>query len=117
MESQNVPQNQQQQETLEVGSTFPAPPNYFKYFTNSNLQVLNDIPHDLPNDFLSYQSFIKNNVVEYDHQSLENVDLRKVLNKPRLDWIEDDGYYTVFGDYWPVSCPYVFLFYYIYKHW
>ncbi|KAE8210623.1 hypothetical protein CF327_g5522 [Tilletia walkeri] len=32
----------------------------------------------------------------------KNDDLAKALAPPRVDWIEEDGYYSYFGDRWPI---------------
>ncbi|KAL9934039.1 hypothetical protein V8E36_007121 [Tilletia maclaganii] len=32
----------------------------------------------------------------------KNTDLDKALRPPRVDWIEEDGYYSYFGDRWPI---------------
>lgn len=85
-------------ETVEVGSTFPAPPSQYKYFSQDNLDLLEGLPTDIPatkEAFVEWYNKTKGEDID--------VDLRTTLVKPRVDWILEDGYYSAYGELWPVS--------------
>lgn len=90
-----------EQET-ELRNPFPSPPSNYQNYTSHNLQLL---------------SLLKSRTVD---EPIEEVDQREVLadqkdvpdwplaqlEKPRVDWILEEGQYTVFGDTWFVSEPF-----------
>lgn len=103
-------------EEAELRNPFPSPPSHYTNYTTHNLKLLDLLreraststanveevegspgPPDLSQvnqpDILSDQT----DVPEWPLQQLE---------KPRVDWILEDGHYTVFGDTWFVrtSC-------------
>ncbi|TIB99811.1 hypothetical protein E3Q18_01413 [Wallemia mellicola] len=85
-------------ETIEVGSTFPAPPSQYKYFSQDNLDLLEGLPTDIP--------ATKEAFVEWYNKTKDediDVDLRTTLVKPRVDWILEDGYYSAYGELWPLK--------------
>lgn len=84
-------------ETVEVGSTFPAPPSYFKHFTQQNLDLVESVPTDISPTTEAFQQWYKETCDDE-----VSVDLRSALSKPRVDWIVEDGYYSAYGEVWPV---------------
>ncbi|TIB03005.1 hypothetical protein E3P94_00805 [Wallemia ichthyophaga] len=85
-------------ETVEVGSTFPAPPSFYKYFTQHNLDLVDSVPADIPPTTDGFREW-------YKEQCGDDigVDLRYTLSKPRVDWIVEDGYYSAYGEIWPLK--------------
>lgn len=87
-------------EETELRNPFPSPPSHYTRYTNHNLRLLEllkeragdgvDIAALNQYDVLSNQT----DVPEWSIATLE---------KPRVDWILEDGHYTVFGDTWPVK--------------
>lgn len=41
-------------------------------------------------------------MIDLDGSSLPDFDLKRELEPPNVDWIEEDGGYTVFGQLWPI---------------
>ena len=65
-------------------SFFPAPSPYFHRYTSTNLalpptELISDVPNE-PQPFLA-----------------------KELEPPNVDWIIEEGSYSVFGETWPVN--------------
>lgn len=93
-------QDQDQQNEAELRNPFPSPPSHYNNYTTHNLTLLAllkeraeesgaDVAQVNQYDVLSDQTEIP----DWPLQSLE---------KPRVDWIEEEGGFMVFGDYWPV---------------
>ncbi|PIL29047.1 hypothetical protein GSI_09095 [Ganoderma sinense ZZ0214-1] len=87
-------------EETELRNPFPSPPSHYTRYTNHNLKLLEllkeragdgaDIAVLNQYDVLSDQT----DVPEWSIATLE---------KPRVDWILEEGHYTVFGDTWFVK--------------
>ncbi|KAH9960785.1 MED7 protein-domain-containing protein [Lactifluus volemus] len=84
------------EQEAELRNPFPSPPSHYTNYTAHNLKLLSllrersedqNISEQVQNDILSDQS----DVPEWSLTSLE---------KPRVDWIQEEGYYNVFGDTW-----------------
>ena len=84
----------------ELRSPFPSPPSHYTQYTANNLRLLqlyntrvaeldSEVQHD-QHEVLSDQE----DVPDWPLSQLE---------KPRVDWMLEDGQYTVFGDTWFVS--------------
>jgi MED7 protein len=91
------------EQEAELRNPFPSPPSHYTNYTTHNLKLLSllrersesegqDTSELVQNDILSDQS----DVPEWPLTSLE---------KPRVDWIQEEGYYNVFGDTWFVRPP------------
>ena len=85
-------------ETVEVGSTFPAPPSYYKHFTQQNIDLVDKVPSEIEPGLEPFQHWYKQETGDDT-----SVDLRTQLTKPRVDWIVEDGYYSAYGELWPVG--------------
>lgn len=85
-------------EEAELRNPFPSPPLHYQNYTAHNLRLLallkerTEASSDTEND---------HRVVLADQEDIPEWPLRQ-LEKPRVDWILEDGEYTVFGDTWQV---------------
>jgi mediator of RNA polymerase II transcription subunit 7 len=84
------------EQEAELRNPFPSPPSHYINFTTHNLKLLSllkeraegqETSETAQNEILSDQS----DVPDWPLTSLE---------KPRVDWIKEDGYYNIFGDTW-----------------
>lgn len=102
-------------EVLANTSVFPPPPSMYKVFTTQNmawLAVLRKYKGEadwtrLDADArLEAQRTVLQRAVEGDdaltYHIPMNVDLERELLPPRVDWIEEDGGYQLFGQRWPI---------------
>lgn len=85
----------------EIVNPFPSPPSQYKRYTKSNLALLSLLRarsstnvHDviLPDE--------QHRILD-DQGELPTFDIT-ALERPRADWIVEDGGYETFGDGWPV---------------
>ena len=72
---------------------FPSPPSHYTNYTAHNLQLLSLLRERTDASELTQTEILsdQNDVPEWPLTSLE---------KPRVDWIREEGYYNVFGDTW-----------------
>ncbi|KAF8274002.1 MED7 protein-domain-containing protein [Lactarius quietus] len=84
------------EQEAELRNPFPSPPSHYINFTTHNLKLLSllkeraeghEPSETAQKEILSDQS----DVPDWSLTSLE---------KPRVDWIKEDGYYNIFGDTW-----------------
>ncbi|KAI0308293.1 MED7 protein-domain-containing protein [Multifurca ochricompacta] len=84
------------EQEAELRNPFPSPPSHYTSYTTHNLKLLSllnertngqNTSEQIQKDILSDQV----DVPEWPLTSLE---------KPRVDWIQEEGYYNVFGDTW-----------------
>jgi hypothetical protein len=89
------------EQDAELRNPFPSPPSHYINFTTHNLKLLSllkerakgqEVSETAQREVLSDQS----DVPDWPLTSLE---------KPRVDWIKEDGYYNIFGDQWFVRRP------------
>ena len=89
------------EQEAELRNPFPSPPSHYVNFTTHNLKLLTLLKERVEGqetlettqkEILSDQ----NDVPDWPLTSLE---------KPRVDWIKEDGYYNIFGDTWFVRSP------------
>ena len=90
------------EQEAELRNPFPSPPSHYTNYTTHNLQLFSLLKERTEGqntseltqtEMLSDQT----DVPEWPLTSLE---------KPRVDWIREEGYYDVFGDRWFVRpCP------------
>jgi mediator of RNA polymerase II transcription subunit 7 len=87
------------EQEAELRNPFPSPPSHYTNYTSHNLKLLSllkeraegqDATRSTQNEILSDQT----DVPDWPLTSLE---------KPRVDWIREEGHYNVFGDTWFVS--------------
>ncbi len=89
------------EQEAELRNPFPSPPSQYTNYATHNLRLLSllkeraegqDAAELTQNEVLSDQT----DVPDWPLTSLE---------KPRVDWICEEGHYTVFGDMWFVRLP------------
>lgn len=83
------------EEEAELRNPFPSPPSHYVNYTNHNLALL---------------ALLKERTADVDPSTNEQQILSDQtgvppwsllqLEKPRLDWIVEEGHYNVFGDTW-----------------
>ena len=86
-------------EEAELRNPFPSPPSHYKNYTSHNLQLLS-LLHERTGD--ADIPTVNQYEVLSDQQDVPEWPLMQ-LEKPRADWIMEDGNYTVYGDTWYVS--------------
>jgi mediator of RNA polymerase II transcription subunit 7 len=82
----------------ELRNPFPSPPSHYTNYTSHNLallKLLND-RSDPASETQSQQEILA------DQMDVPQWSLKQ-LEKPRVDWILEDGHYNVFGETWYVS--------------
>lgn len=83
---------------------FPSPPGHYSNYTSHNLnlfQLLESRRTEAEEDDVSQRTLLmdQDNVPDWPLESLE---------KPRVDWILEEGYYKVFGDTWFVRASHYY---------
>lgn len=97
-----VTQSMEDEQEAELRNPFPSPPSNYTNYTTHNLQLFSLLKERTEGQNASEltQTEIladQTDVPEWPLTSLE---------KPRVDWIREEGYYDVFGDTWFVRlCP------------
>ncbi|KZS95896.1 hypothetical protein SISNIDRAFT_329318 [Sistotremastrum niveocremeum HHB9708] len=82
---------------VEVTTPFPSPPTQYSHYTTRHLSLLELLnarrAEAGPDDDVSQRKLLEeeDGVPDWPLESLE---------KPRVDWILEEGQYTVFGDTW-----------------
>ncbi|THH17769.1 hypothetical protein EUX98_g9064 [Antrodiella citrinella] len=93
-------------EEAELRNPFPSPPSHYTNYTSHNLKLLELLRERAPasnepeaeaspSDF----SQLNQHEVLSDQQDVPEWPLQQ-LEKPRVDWILEEGHYSVFGDTW-----------------
>jgi len=84
-------------EEAELRNPFPSPPSHYTNYTTHNLRLL---------DLLQERSVSEADISQINqHEALsDQTDVPEwpllQLEKPRVDWILEEGHYSVFGDTW-----------------
>ncbi|KAH9851861.1 MED7 protein-domain-containing protein [Lenzites betulinus] len=84
-------------EETELRNPFPSPPSHYTRYTNANLKLLDLLRERAGEDADLYA--LNQYELLSDHTDVPDWPLAQ-LEKPRVDWILEDGHYTVFGDTW-----------------
>ncbi|KZT08194.1 uncharacterized protein LAESUDRAFT_724208 [Laetiporus sulphureus 93-53] len=88
-----------EEEEAELRNPFPSPPSHYTKYTTHNLYLLELLRERAGSVDLS-------TVNQYELLSGQ-MDVPEwplvQLEKPRVDWIVEDGHYTVFGENWPIK--------------
>ena len=87
------------EEEAELRNPFPSPPSHYTNYTTHNLDLLRLLKGRADNEDLSQ---VNQHEVLSDQADVPEWPLA-TLEKPRVDWILEEGHYTVFGDTWFVS--------------
>ncbi len=89
-----------EEEETELRNPFPSPPSHYSNYTSQNLKLLSLLRDREAGDISGAQRDQKQ--VLADQSDVPDWPLKQ-LEKPRVDWILEEGDYTVFGDTWFVS--------------
>lgn len=77
----------------ELRNPFPSPPSHYTNYTTHNLNLLKLLKERAGEETVDEHHLLA------DQSNLPPWSLTQ-LEKPRVDWILEDGQYTVFGDTW-----------------
>lgn len=94
----------EEEDNLAFTSTFPPPPPHHAQFTAANLALLALVRAAHPSPSRPDKGKQREALVSAgeDEAALPEWDLVAELEEPRVDWIEEDGGYECFGDFYPV---------------
>ena len=87
----------------ELRNPFPSPPSHYLNYTAHNLKLL-ALLHEREPDLTN----VNQHAILSDQSDVPDWSLCQ-LEKPRVDWILEEGEYNVFGDTWLV-CISLFAF-------
>ncbi|KAI9058468.1 hypothetical protein FKP32DRAFT_1742151 [Trametes sanguinea] len=87
-------------EETELRNPFPSPPSHYTRYTDHNLRLLKLLRERAGEDADLYS--VNQYEVLSDQTDVPDWPLAQ-LEKPRVDWILEEGHYTVFGDTWFVK--------------
>lgn len=94
-----------------TNTLFPPPPEYYKQFTQENLERYDDLltragPSRTRSRSSSPRPSADEGRVELNDEELTELGrLKGLLEKPRSDWIHDEGRWVTFGEMSTVSHP------------
>ncbi|EIM92289.1 uncharacterized protein STEHIDRAFT_70950 [Stereum hirsutum FP-91666 SS1] len=80
----------------ELRSPFPSPPSHYTKYTTHNLELFTLLKQRTSE---SADSELDQQQVLSDQPDVPEWPLTQ-LEKPRVDWILEEGHYTTFGDFW-----------------
>jgi mediator of RNA polymerase II transcription subunit 7 len=86
-------------EEAELRNPFPAPPALYARYTQHNLDLLALLRERIQDSNIDDVDLAKQDEILVDQQDLPDWPLAQ-LEKPRADWIVQDGFYNVYGDTW-----------------
>lgn len=94
----------------EIANPFTFPPSVYRRYTKRNL-VLLDLLRSRTGTKLHDDIPLEKQKQLLEDQGGEPLDwsLTRTLERPRADWIEQEGGYETFGDFWPVCVVVVLL--------
>ena len=82
-------------EETELRNPFPSPPSHYLRYTTHNLKLLELLRERVGQDLSGVNQY----EVLSDQTDVPEWPLAQ-MEKPRVDWILEEGHYTVFGDTW-----------------
>ncbi|OCH94573.1 hypothetical protein OBBRIDRAFT_817082 [Obba rivulosa] len=88
-----------EEEEAELRNPFPSPPSHYTRYTSHNLKLLALLKERVGDGDLAAANQYE---VLSDQSDVPDWPLVQ-LEKPRVDWILEEGHYTVFGDTWFVK--------------
>ncbi|PSR76711.1 hypothetical protein PHLCEN_2v8308 [Hermanssonia centrifuga] len=91
-------------EEAELRNPFPSPPSHYNNYTTQNLNLLALLKERVDEDGDPVQ--VNQYEVLADQPDVPEWPLVQ-LEKPRVDWILEEGHYTVFGDTWFVRMSFL----------
>lgn len=84
------------EQEAELRNPFPSPPSHYVNYTTHNLKLLSLFRERSEGQNASE---VTQNVILSDQTDVPEWPLTS-LEKPRVDWIREEGSYNVFGDMW-----------------
>lgn len=99
----------EEDEEAELRNPFPSPPSHYQKYTTHNLHLLSLLTSRAPaknEDEPEQKPERDQREVLADEKDVPDWPLTQ-LEKPRVDWILEEGEYNVFGDTWFVSNGYL----------
>lgn len=89
------------EEETELRNPFPSPPSHYQNYTAHNLKLLSLLRERAEPEGIDLSN-VNQRAILSDQSDIPEWPLAQ-LEKPRVDWILEEGNYTVFGDTWQVS--------------
>ncbi|KAG2159647.1 MED7 protein-domain-containing protein [Suillus bovinus] len=89
------------EEEAELRSPFPSPPSHYNNYTSHNLKLL-ALLKERVRDQNANIGIVDQHELLSDQSDVPTWSLSQ-LEKPRVDWILEEGHYSVFGDTWFVK--------------
>lgn len=89
------------EEETELRNPFPSPPSHYTKYTTHNLALLALLRERADGSSSAEISSLKQYELLSDQPEVPDWPLAQ-LEKPRVDWILEEGHYTVFGETWQV---------------
>lgn len=89
------------EEETELRNPFPSPPSHYQNYTAHNLKLLSLLRERAGPEEIDLSNVNQLSIL-FDQSDVPEWPLAQ-LERPRVDWIIEEGHYTVFGDTWQVS--------------
>ncbi|KAJ8586529.1 hypothetical protein M405DRAFT_935326 [Rhizopogon salebrosus TDB-379] len=91
----------EEEEAAELRNPFPSPPSHYNNYTSQNLKLL-ALLKERVGDQNGDLGTVDQHEILSDQTDVPSWSLAQ-LEKPRVDWILEEGHYKVFGDTWFVK--------------
>lgn len=99
----------------EITNPFTFPPSQYRLYTKRNAVLLDLLRSRSRTGIHDDISLEDQHRLLSDQGEPVDWDLTR-LERPRLDWIFEDGGYETFGDFWPVCGHFVVFFMVLHAH-
>ncbi|OJA16195.1 hypothetical protein AZE42_00031 [Rhizopogon vesiculosus] len=90
-----------EEEEAELRNPFPSPPSHYNNYTSHNLKLLSLLKERVGDQNADLGTLNQHEILS-DQTDVPSWSLVQ-LEKPRVDWILEEGHYNVFGDTWFVK--------------
>lgn len=87
-----------EEEETELRNPFPSPPSHYSNYTAHNLRLLELLKDRVKGQDVDIGAVSQHDILS-DQTDIPPWPLAQ-LEKPRVDWILEEGNYNVFGDTW-----------------
>lgn len=87
-----------EEEETELRNPFPSPPSHYANYTPHNLRLLELARERVKDQNVDITAVNQHDILS-DQSDIPPWPLTQ-LEKPRVDWILEEGHYNVFGDTW-----------------
>ncbi|KAF9654090.1 hypothetical protein BDM02DRAFT_13547 [Thelephora ganbajun] len=89
------------EDETELRNPFPSPPSHYQNYTAHNLKLLSLLREGAEPEGIDLSN-VNQRAILSDQSDIPEWPLAQ-LEKPRVDWIIEEGHYTVFGDTWQIK--------------